>query len=149
MKRIAMVVLVCLVTLSSYGQEALELKVKKSSDLPLTAREHLHLIEIKNTSNVAISFTLETENVNCEAIDSSKLTELNREILNSNKMSKLSTNSIPGNSTSEFYIKISRKPNTPLASYNCLRIKAVTDKSETVSNTLTIKTWIPDPKNFQ
>ncbi|MBO6606281.1 hypothetical protein [Psychroserpens sp.] len=149
MKRITMTVLVCLVALCSYGQETLELKVKKSSDLPLTAREHTYVIEINNTSQQAISFKLETNDVICENKDRSKLTELNREILSNDGLSRLTTRSIPGKGRMEFSVKISRKPNTPLATYNCLGIKAVTDKEEVISNTLVIETWIPDPKNFQ
>ena len=149
MKRITMAVLVCLVALCSYGQQALTLKVKKSSDLPLTAREHTYVIEISNASQQAIGFNIETKDVICENIDRSKLTELNREILSNDGLSRLSSRTIPGKGTLEFYVKLSRKPNTPLATYNCVSIAAESPKGEIISNTITIETWIPDPKNFQ
>lgn len=149
MKRITMTVLVCLVALCSYGQVALELKVKKSSDLPLTARVHTYVIEITNTSQQTIAFNIETDDVICENIDRSKLTELKSEILTKDGLSRLSSRTIPGKGTLEFSVKISRKPNTPLATYNCLSIKAVTEKNDVISNTLVIESWIPDPKNFQ
>lgn len=149
MKRITMTVLVCLVALCSYGQKTLELKVLKSSDLPLTAKEHMYLVQITNNSSRTVAFSLATEEINCDDVDRSKLTSLNREILNKNGLSRQSVKSISGNESIEFYVKISRKPDTPLATYNCLGIKAVTEKNEILSNTLIIKTWIPDPKNFQ
>lgn len=149
MKRITMTVLVYLVALCSYGQETLELKVKKSSDLPLTAREHTYVIEITNTSQQATSFKIETNDVVCEHKDRSKLTELNRQILTKDGLSRFITRSIQAKGSLEFSIKISRKPNTPLSTYNCLEIKAITEMEEIISNTLIIETWIPDPKNFQ
>lgn len=148
MKKITMIMLLCIATLFTYGQQALELKVKQSSDLPNTAPEHFYLIQVTNTSNVSKEFTIVTNDTNCDDIELSKQVLLVKQVLNAQKSSGFESSSIQAHSTLDFYIKISRKPDTPVGKWNCIEIKAVSENDYTISNTLTIKSQIPDPKNF-
>lgn len=148
MRRITILVLVCLATVCTYGQQSLELKVKKSTDLPNTASEHFYLIEITNISGVSQKFNIITENNNCDDIKASKQVELDKQVLNRQKTNQFTTEIIKSNKSIEFYVKISRQPDTPLEKWNCIDIKAVSDDNQVISNTLTIKSLIPDPKNF-
>ncbi|MEH6537442.1 MAG: hypothetical protein V7719_13675 [Psychroserpens sp.] len=148
MKKITIVMLVCLVALCSYGQQALELKIKKQSDLPNTATEHLYLIEIVNHSNSSEEFTIVTNDKNCNNIEQSKQVVLKRQVLNSQKIKGFKSGTIKANSTIDFYIKISRNDDTPLGKWNCTEIKVLSSNDDNISNTLVIKSQIPDPKNF-
>lgn len=148
MKRITIILLVCLSMVCSYGQQSLELKVKKSSDLPLTTTEHLYLIEITNISGKSQKFNIVTDNISCEGMQQSKQVLLNNQVLNSQKTNAFTSETIGAKSTIEFYVKISRKLDTPLGKWNCTEIKAVSDNNVIISNALTIKSLIPDPKNF-
>ncbi len=140
--------LVCIATLCTYGQQTLELKVKKSSDSPNTASEHLYLIEIVNTKDKAQEFTIVSENKTCQDIQQSKQVQLKKQVLTAQNKNVFKTGVIKGKSSKDFYIKISRNPDTPLGKWNCIEIRAISDDTKTISNTLTIKSQIPDPKNF-
>lgn len=148
MKRITTIMLVCLFTVCTYGQQSLVLKVKKSSDLPITATEHFYLLEITNTSGVSQEFNIVTSDKVCDDIQQSKQVSLNKQVLNSQKTNQFNAETIKANSSMEFFVKISRKSDTPLGKWNCIEVKAVSNGNETISNMLTIKSLIPDPKNF-
>lgn len=148
MKKITTILLVFLATLSIYGQQPLELKIKKSSSLPNTAAEHMYLIEIINPSKISKDFTIVTNNNDCKDIEKSKQVLLNNTVLTKQKIQNFESGTIKANSSIDFYIKISRKNDTPLDKWNCIQIKAVSGTNNVISNILTIKSQIPDPKNF-
>ncbi|WP_460218751.1 hypothetical protein [Psychroserpens sp. MEBiC05023] len=148
MKKITTIILVCVATLFTYGQQTLELKVKKSSDAPNTASEHLYLIEVINSSGKDQKFTIVSENKACENIQQSKQVLLKNQVLNAQNNGTFNSGIVEGKSSKDFYIKVSRNSDTALGTWNCIEIRAISSNAKTISNTLTIKSQIPDPKNF-
>ncbi|SDS28996.1 hypothetical protein SAMN04515667_1840 [Formosa sp. Hel1_31_208] len=148
MKRITLVMLVCLATLCSYGQQSLELKIKKSSDLPITAQEHLYLIEITNISNSPKDFTIVTSDQVCNGIAQNKQIHLKRQVLNSQKTQTIESGTVGANSSLDFFVKISRDATTPLGKWNCTEVKVLSGNNNNISNSLIIKSLVPDPQNF-
>jgi len=140
--------LVFLVTLCSYGQESLQLKLIKSSDLPNTSKEHIYLLEVVNKSDNSIDFTIVSKATNCELIDPANQVELIKAFIKVKTNQVFESANIGAHTTLNFYVKLTRKIDTPLGTWSCTEITIINDKNGNTSNTLVIKSHIPDPKNF-
>ncbi|MEY8848928.1 hypothetical protein AB9K26_08935 [Psychroserpens sp. XS_ASV72] len=146
MKLIATIVILCLATVSSFSQQ-LQINIKEGSDKPNTESEHLYLLEIKNDSKATANFTIKTTNVNCNEIDSERQTVLNHKALSKTSKREQSSYSLQPEAALEFYVKTMRPINTKLNTWNCTQVQAVNSNGRPISNTITIKSLIPDPKD--
>ena len=63
------------------------------------------------------------------------------------KIFKLIKEISPGK-TVEFYLKLTREQSAQLNTWNCSKIVALSNDSKTLSNELTIESYIPNPKDF-
>ncbi len=143
-----LLLLVCFNVLSTFGQQRLELSLKKDTDKPTSKTEHVYVIEVKNVSNNPGTFYLNANNISCNQINISQV-DLKQELLQINNL-RIESNRITLKSKEsyEFIVKISRPLNTKLNTWNCTEITAVSQDMRLSSNPLTIKTFIPNPKDF-
>lgn len=143
-----LLLLVCFNVLSTFGQQGLELSLKKDTDQITSKTEHVYVIEVKNVSEKSGTFYLNANNISC---NQAKIPQVNliQELLQINN-SQLKSNQITlkGKGSYEFIVKISRPLNTKLNTWNCTEITVVSQDKRLSSNSLIIKTFIPNPKDF-
>ncbi|GFZ94743.1 hypothetical protein GCM10011531_28090 [Aquaticitalea lipolytica] len=147
MKTIVTIIIVCLSTLSTFGQQSLSLKIINGSDKPNSETEHIYLLEVTNNSKSAVNFNISADDKSCSDTNLSQI-EMKQEVLNSQKSKNIELTSIQPGRSFEFYIKISRPANAKLSTWNCTEVKAVSDKGHIISNSIIIQSLIPDPNNF-
>ena len=149
MKILATVLAFMCIGIVAYGQnENLELALKQKSNEPTSKIEHFYLLQLKNNSNKTTTINLAANNTRCSDIGNRAQTELTQTFLDKRKASRLSNLTIPPNGVSEFYVKINRRKNTTLNTWNCTEIVATSIKDKANSNSIVIKSFIPDPKDF-
>jgi uncharacterized membrane protein len=157
-----LLLLICFNVLSSFGQNNLELSLKKDTEAATTENVHVYVIEVKNVSNTTETFNLKAQNTPCKK-DNVSLSKKNNLLVKANNsevkliqellqknQSKLNSNSLTLRSgeSREFNVKISRPSNTKLNTWNCTEIIAQSQNKGLSSNPLIIKTQIPNPKDF-
>lgn len=142
-----LIVFLCLCTLSSFAQQSLDLSVKEKSDAPISNVERSHLLEVKNNSNKTVSVNIITEETACSNVKKQAQSTLIKEIYPKNGSSKLSQFSISPNQSIEFYLKTIRPKNTKLNTWNCTKVSVVSNDQKTTSNSIVIKTLIPNPND--
>jgi alpha-L-arabinofuranosidase len=142
------ILLICFSFQLFFSQSSLSLSVKKKSDKTLTETEHYYLMEVTNTTSDAIKFNVAFKNTACQNVNASKQAPLNQSVLNKDKSKALKQLNVKPNESLEFYVKISRLKNTKLDTWNCSEVKAISNTGELLSNSVTIKSLIPDPKKF-
>jgi hypothetical protein len=147
MKLITTIVSLFMCTMLSFAQQSLDLKIKQGANKPNSEKEHLYLLEISNSSRSTTNFTILTTNISCIDISKDKQTILNNKTLNKTSRREFDSSSIGPNSNFEFYIKLSRLKNTSIGKWNCTEIKAIDNNGNSISNSVVIKSLIPDPKN--
>jgi uncharacterized membrane protein len=143
-----LLILMCFNVLSVFSQQSLELSIKENSDEPTSKTEHYYLLEVKNTSRQTEIFSIAAQNSVCSDNERSAQVELIQDIFNKDKRTALSSISLRAGESYQFYVKISRPENTKLDKWNCTNISAVSSSRVQLSNAITIKTFIPNPKNF-
>ena len=143
-----LLILVCFNVLSAFGQQSLKLSIIENSDDPISKSEHYYLLEVKNTSRQTETFTIAAQNSACSDNERSAQVVLVQEVLTKNKKAPKTSLSLKAGETHQFYIKISRPLNTKLDKWNCTSINAVSNSQVRLSNVITIKTFIPNPQNF-
>jgi len=147
-KTVLAILFVCLSMLLSFGQENLKLNLKVDTDKTVVETEHFYLMEVINNGTSTIKFSINIDNTACKYIKNSKQVDLNQSILSKNKSLLGNKFSIKSGEAIEFYVKIARPKNTELSTWNCSEIKAKSLTGETLSNSVVIKTLIPDPEKF-
>lgn len=145
---IIIVLLVCCSFQPVFSQERLSLSLKVDTQKTVNETEHFYLMEITNNANTSLQFKISIDNTKCQNISSSKQVLLNQSTLKKNKSQVLNQISIEPETSIEFYIKISRPNNTQLDTWNCSEVKAISKTGESLSNSVIIKSLIPDPKKF-
>lgn len=152
MKTITMLLLVCFNVSSLFSQQDLKLSLKKDTDEPLSKSEHVYVFEISNTSKTDTSFKIQANNTACSN-PNNRSAQLLQEVdliqtvvSSGNGRSKTSDISLKPGEVHEFSIKISRPQNTKLNTRNCTEIIAQSNKG--TSNSISINTFIPNPKDF-
>ncbi len=145
---VIVVLLVCCSFQSVFSQEKLSLTLKVDTQKTVNETEHFYLMEITNNANTSLKFNISTENTKCQNTSSNKQVLLNQTVLNKGKSQVLNQISIEPETSKEFYIKISRPNNTQLDTWNCSEVKAISKTGESLSNSVIIKSLIPDPKKF-
>ena len=146
MKTIITIIFVGLSFLSSYGQD-LKLSIIQSSDAPDTATEHFHLLRITNVSDKAASFSVSALNTKCVQ-EKSIYTDFSQEILNHKKERTAKQQNLQTGESVNVYVKLTRSKNSKLNSWNCTEVNATSNDGKIISNTISIKSFIPDPKDF-
>ena len=143
---VAIALLLQLVTLSSFAQSAyfesnteskknIELLIVKNSELPLSNKEHVYLLQVNNNSNVPIEIKIVAENVVC----------LNRPTILFEHL-VYQDNS---NGSALFYVKLINNLPDKLNTWNCTEVKAIGINKTIVSDSLLIESFIPDTKDFR
>jgi len=148
MKTIVTLLIMCLYSTFMFGQQSFELSIKKNSDEPISKSEHYYLLELKNTSNHSSKINIEAISGNCSNLELNKQSTLKYEVTNKGKNKTFEILTVQSGESIEFYIKINRNSNTKLNTWNCANISAVSENGTKLSNTITIKSLIPNPKNF-
>ncbi len=152
MKTFATLLMLSFGMLCSYGQETLKISLKKESDEPTTANEHFYFIEVTNTGKKAATATISVVNSSCKEEKKtgnfSGKPAMKETVLNASKSSQLNQVSVEPGKTVEFYVKLTREQNAELNTWNCSKIVAVSNDGKVISNTLTIESFIPNPKDF-
>jgi len=147
MAKSILIVLLVLIPSITLAQESLKLDIKKGADRPNSEPEQLYLLEVKNQTRSAANFTIETSNTKCENHKTDNQVRLKQIALDKSSKRKFSNYTLQPNTTYEFYVKISRSSNVAKNKWNCTEVKAVNDKGETISNTITITSFVPDDKD--
>jgi hypothetical protein len=153
MKTFATLLMLSIGTLCSYAQQPLKLTLKKESDEPITKTEHFYLVEITNTSKKATTATITVQNNSCKenkSMEKSSVTipAMRQTVLDASKSKQLNQVTVQPGKTVEFYLKLTREQSAQLNTWNCSKIVALSNENNTISNELTIESYIPNPKDF-
>lgn len=145
---ITILLLVCFNVLSTFGQQSLDLSLIKDTDQKTSKLEHVYVLKVNNVSNNLETFYLKVNNISCNQINITQV-DLKQELLQINNL-KMESNKITlkGKESYEFVVKITRPKNTKLNTWNCSEITLVSQDMRLLSNPLIIKTFIPNPKDF-
>ena len=153
MKTFATLLMLSIGMFYSYAQEPLQLSLKKGSDEPTTKSEHFYLVEITNKSNVATTATITVQNNSCKedkGINKSATSTpaMRQSVMDASKTKQLNQVTVQPGKTVEFYLKLTREQSAQLNTWNCSKIVALSNDNQTLSNELTIESYIPNPKDF-
>uniref|UniRef100_UPI0040490C93 hypothetical protein n=2 Tax=Gelidibacter sp. TaxID=2018083 RepID=UPI0040490C93 len=153
MKTFATLLMLSIGMLYSYAQEPLMLSLKKGSDEPTTKSEHFYLVEITNTSKVTTTATITVQNNSCnedKSMNKSAVSTpaMRQSLMDASKTKQLNQVTVQPGKTVEFYLKLTREQSAQLNTWNCSKIVALSNDSKTLSNELTIESYIPNPKDF-
>lgn len=148
MKTTIKILVMCLYSTLMFGQENFELSIKVDSKESISKLEHYYLLELKNNSKQSTKINIEAISGNCSNLELSKQSSLKYEVITKSKNKIFEILTVQPGKSIEFYIKINRNNNTKLNTWNCANISAVSTNGTKLSNTITIKSLIPNPKNF-
>lgn len=134
-----------------------KLSVVSLSDKPDLEKEHVHKLQISNSSTKAKQYELHIDNIRCkkqqevETILSYTLYDKNKNLLE-----KYIT--VPSKSNIVFYIKLTKPNNFKLDSWNCseIQLQEISNTTQRKKSTskkvidrLLLKTFMPDTKNYR
>ncbi|MBR9914997.1 MAG: hypothetical protein GYB32_09265 [Algicola sp.] len=148
MKKIMMLMLVFLATLLTYGQQPLELKIMAGADRPNTEPEQFYVLRITNIGSNNASFKISAKDKNCDGLSPEVQVPLAKRLLKKDKVSELNNTVLGSGDILNFYLKLSRNNNSLNNKWNCTEVKAVANNGTVLSNTILIKSLIPDPSKF-
>ena len=164
------VIITCCMTIIVCAQKkhvnnSFSLDVVKYSEKPNFKKEHIHIIELKNKSQVSSSYTISAKNYQCSKNDDNtpskssgkKYSELITEIyLNSlnNKKQIIEPISLGPNESAKIYLKTKQENNMELDSRHCTKLfasklspaKSINGKSS-ITKSVTIETFVRNPNN--
>ena len=158
---VAIALLLQLVTLSSFAQSAyfesnteskknIELLIVKNSELPLSNKEHVYLLQVNNNSNVPIEIKIVAENVVCLNRPTILFEHLVYQENSNREISDVINNiKIEANGSALFYVKLINNLPDKLNTWNCTEVKAIGINKTIVSDSLLIESFIPDTKDFR
>jgi hypothetical protein len=158
---VAIALLLQLVTLSSFAQSAyfesnteskknIELLIVKNSELPLSNKEHVYLLQVNNNSNVPIEIKIVAENVVCLNRPTILFEHLVYQENSTREISDVINNiKIEANGSALFYVKLINNLPDKLNTWNCTEVKAIGINKTIVSDSLLIESFIPDTKDFR
>lgn len=140
---------VALITFGSYAQQKLPLRIVENSKEELTKEEHWFQLEVSNTSSKAIDVLVSIQNAACQNMTGRQQSELTFKIFDANKKEVKETLMLKANDESTFYIKSNRTPNSRLGSWNCANVTLLSSNRTAISQTIELRTLIPNPSNFE
>ncbi len=138
----------CLITFSAFSQNDLEVVVKENSNDANSKTERFHLLEVTNNTNSNQTVEVTSQNVKCSNVENNRHSDLLTSFYGQNRLTRMNTITLSPRESKEVYVKIYRPNNTKLNTWNCTEIVAKSISGNTSSNTLVIKSFIPDPKDF-
>lgn len=141
-------ILFCFSALSAFSQNTVKLNLVKNSDDPLSKMERFSALELENNFSESKSFEIITLNTSCSDTGNSSQVNLIQKLTDMDKVEIANTITLSAGETFQFYLKTKRPPNTKLTSYNCTQIIAKTNNGSLISDPVLIKTFIPNPQNF-
>ncbi|WP_339896245.1 hypothetical protein [uncultured Algibacter sp.] len=160
MKTIFTLLILLFCVVSSHSQNDISIKLLEKPSNALSDSEHNYLFEIKNNSNKEFkNLNISVKNVSCynstsksykdESSSKKYKSNLDSFVLNKDKRSGLNQLNSKGQSTINFYVRLSTNKNTRLNSANCFEIFIKNNKGKGIlSNVITIERLIPDPNDF-
>ncbi|WP_298346976.1 hypothetical protein [uncultured Algibacter sp.] len=131
-----------------------EINVIKPSDKPNFENEHIHVLELKNNSKLKSEYKVSLIDDNCSKGKNKAESNINSQISfeNSNKASIDNIVSLEPNESIKMNLKIQKKNNAKLDSWNCSIISVIKlsnlkskNTKSNISKSVTIKTFIPNP----
>lgn len=140
---------VALITFGGYAQQKLPLRIVENSKEELTKEEHWFQLEVSNTSSKTMDVMVSIQNTNCQNMTGRQQSELKFEIFDTNKQAVKETLMLKANGKSTFYIKSIRTPNSRLGSWNCANVTLLSTNRTAISETIELRTLIPNPSNFE
>ncbi|MGF1554990.1 hypothetical protein [Paucihalobacter sp.] len=140
---------VALITFSGYAQQKLPLRIVENSKEELTKEEHWFQLEVSNTSSKTVDVLVSIQNTTCQNMAGRQQSELLFKIFDANKKEVKETLMLNGNSKSTFYIKSIRTPNSRLGSWNCANVTLLSSSRTAISQTIELRSLIPNPSNFE
>lgn len=132
----------------------IELSISLNPTSALTDYEHVYVLKAVNKTNKELNVNVIANNINCNSNVAKQLQVLQKVYQSEfrNDISNISENlTLHANSNIEFYLKIINPPNSNLNMWNCTAVKAVDANTNSIilSNSLEIKSFMPDPKDFR
>jgi hypothetical protein len=132
---------------------AINLTIQRDNTIALTHPEQLYKLKIENLTNENIAIDILIENIIKQDIIQKQIelspfiyaTEIEFSELTNNKLKNI----IPANSNKELLVKLIIPENSEKNTFNFSKIVALNESGQIISNTIEIKTFIPDPKDFQ
>ncbi|CAL2101415.1 conserved protein of unknown function [Tenacibaculum sp. 190130A14a] len=137
---------------TGFSQSSVKVTVIEKSSAPNYVKEHLYKIEVENKTANTTSYEISVNNSYCKTKNRSndisyKLYDTDLKLID-NRINLLAKQ------TKQFYVKLIKSNISTLNSWNCTRImvntansRLLTNNNNSQSNSVTIKSFIPDPNN--
>ncbi|WP_299104318.1 hypothetical protein [uncultured Tenacibaculum sp.] len=137
---------------TGFSQSSVKVSLIEKSSKPNYAKEHLYKIEVENRTANATSYEINVDNSYCKNKNRSNDITYNLYDTDLNLIDHRI--SLAAKQSRQFYIKLIKSNRSTLNSWNCTRIEVNTaktrllsNKSNSQANSVTIKSFIPDPNN--
>lgn len=141
--------IVALIAISSYSQTKLPLRIVENSKEELTKSEHWHQLEVHNIGTKSIDASILIENNACKNNQARNQSELQFRIFDENKKEVTKSLMLKANNKTSFYVKSLRTSDSKLGSWNCANITLLSSDQKAITQTIELKTLIPNPTNFE
>ncbi|XMO86323.1 hypothetical protein AAFN75_16170 [Algibacter sp. AS12] len=121
-----------------------QLTITEKSDKPNTEKIHFYILQVANNTSDSITFTLTSENIDCNEEGFELQTDFNFEFYNLNQTEQISEVTVANNSAVKFYLKKITPENAQKSAWNCARIEASNAEGNYTSS-ITMKSLVQDP----
>ena len=161
MRSILTFLLVFFSVFNSFCQNDLTINLLEKPMNELSDNDHYYLFELKNNSNTDYkNLIISRANVLCQENGTNKFfkkdsfskkskSNLDISVKNQDKYSDINTLDSKANTTSTFFVKLSKKNSAELNTANCFEILITNNVGNKIlSNSLIIESLIPDPNDF-
>ncbi|KAA5821491.1 hypothetical protein FPF71_16580 [Algibacter amylolyticus] len=121
-----------------------QLTIIEKSDKPNTEKIHFYILQVANNTSDSITFTLTSENIDCNEESFELQTDFNFEFYNLNQTEQISEVTVANNSAVKFYMKKITPESAQKSAWNCARIEASNAEGNYTSS-ITMKSLVQDP----
>ncbi|SFD40814.1 hypothetical protein [Algibacter pectinivorans] len=121
-----------------------QLTIIEKSDKPNTEKIHFYILQVANNTTQSITFTLTSENIDCNEEGFELQTDFNFEFYNLNQTEQISEVTVANNSAVKFYLKKITPKKAQKSAWNCARIEASNAEGNYTSS-ITMKSLVQDP----
>ncbi len=147
MKKYLLFSFLCLIVSSNIlAQNKLELKLKQYSQEPDYTNQ-THILTLENLSKETLEVQLSSRNIKCEDPRTKKFTDLNQTISTNNSGRLNNNTTLKPKELFEFSVTIEKPKNVVLGSINCTQVTATVVGQRPITESVIIKSFVPDPKN--
>jgi outer membrane protease len=161
MRSIITLLLVFFSVFNSFCQNDFTINLLEKPSNELSDNDHYYLFELKNNSKTDYkNLTISKANVLCKENGNNKFfkknsfskkskSNLDISVKNQDKHSDINALDSKAETTTTFFVKLSKKNNAELNTANCFEIFITNNVgNEILSNTVIIESLIPDPNDF-